>query len=92
MERLRALCSPFVFISMTACSQQCVFYPCLCRIRERDNNGSYAISLLNEGKVAHYRIDKDKKGKLSIPDGKKFDTLCQVRSMPYVLLSVRCAY
>ncbi|XP_062984834.1 tyrosine-protein kinase SYK [Elgaria multicarinata webbii] len=47
-------------------------------IRERDNNGSYALCLLNEGKVAHYRIDKDKKGKLSIPDGKKFDTLCQL--------------
>ncbi|XP_053152597.1 tyrosine-protein kinase SYK isoform X2 [Hemicordylus capensis] len=47
-------------------------------IRERDNNGSYALCLLNEGKVAHYRIDKDKRGKLSIPDGKKFDTLCQL--------------
>ncbi|XP_032069209.1 tyrosine-protein kinase SYK isoform X3 [Thamnophis elegans] len=47
-------------------------------IRERDNSGSYALCLLNEGKVAHYRIDKDKKGKLSIPDGKKFDTLCQL--------------
>ncbi|XP_008101325.1 tyrosine-protein kinase SYK isoform X1 [Anolis carolinensis] len=47
-------------------------------IRERDNNGSFALCLLNEGKVLHYRIDKDKKGKLSIPDGKKFDTLCQL--------------
>ncbi|KAG8130756.1 hypothetical protein E2320_017315, partial [Naja naja] len=47
-------------------------------IRERDNSGSYALCLLNEGKVAHYRIDKDKKGKLSIPAGKKFDTLCQL--------------
>lgn len=26
----------------------------------------------------HYRIDRDQKGKLSIPDGKKFDTLWQV--------------
>lgn len=26
----------------------------------------------------HYRIDKDRAGKLSIPDGKKFDTLWQV--------------
>ncbi|XP_058025024.1 tyrosine-protein kinase SYK isoform X3 [Ahaetulla prasina] len=47
-------------------------------IRERDNSGSYALCLLNEGKVAHYRIDKDKRGKLSIPAGKKFDTLCQL--------------
>lgn len=29
--------------------------------------------------MLHYRIDKDKTGKLSIPDGKKFDTLWQVR-------------
>lgn len=47
-------------------------------IRERDNNGSYALCLLNDGKVLHYRIDRDKTGKLSIPDGKRFDTLWQV--------------
>lgn len=47
-------------------------------IRARDNNGSYALCLLHEGKVLHYRIDKDKTGKLSIPDGKKFDTLWQL--------------
>uniref|UniRef100_H2QXF8 Tyrosine-protein kinase n=2 Tax=Pan TaxID=9596 RepID=H2QXF8_PANTR len=47
-------------------------------IRARDNNGSYALCLLHEGKVLHYRIDKDKTGKLSIPEGKKFDTLWQV--------------
>lgn len=49
-----------------------------CRIRDRNDNGSYALCLLHEGKVLHYRIDKDKTGKLSIPDGKKFDTLWQV--------------
>uniref|UniRef100_K7G0N5 Tyrosine-protein kinase n=1 Tax=Pelodiscus sinensis TaxID=13735 RepID=K7G0N5_PELSI len=48
------------------------------RLRERDNNGSYALCLLSEGKVLHYRIDRDKTGKLSIPDGKKFDTLWQL--------------
>ncbi|XP_004684542.1 PREDICTED: tyrosine-protein kinase SYK [Condylura cristata] len=47
-------------------------------IRARDNHGSYALCLLHEGKVLHYRIDKDKTGKLSIPDGKKFDTLWQL--------------
>ncbi|XP_045419413.1 tyrosine-protein kinase SYK isoform X2 [Lemur catta] len=47
-------------------------------IRARDSNGSYALCLLHEGKVLHYRIDKDKTGKLSIPDGKKFDTLWQL--------------
>ncbi|KAM9306169.1 tyrosine-protein kinase SYK isoform 2-T3 [Pholidichthys leucotaenia] len=47
-------------------------------IRQRDANGSYALCLLHEGEVMHYRIDRDPKGKLSIPDGKKFDTLWQL--------------
>ncbi|XP_025948328.1 tyrosine-protein kinase SYK isoform X1 [Dromaius novaehollandiae] len=47
-------------------------------IRERDSNGSYALCLLSDGKVLHYRIDRDKTGKLSIPDGKRFDTLWQL--------------
>ncbi|XP_030623716.1 tyrosine-protein kinase SYK [Chanos chanos] len=47
-------------------------------IRQRDTNGSYALCLLHNGQVMHYRIDKDKSGKLSIPDGKKFDTLWQL--------------
>lgn len=46
-------------------------------IRQRDAN-SYALCLLHEGQVMHYRIDKDRSGKLSIPDGKKFDTLWQL--------------
>lgn len=40
--------------------------------------GSYALCLISDGKIYHYRIDKDKTGKLSIQDGKKFDTLWQV--------------
>ncbi|KAM3599271.1 uncharacterized protein V6R79_002927 [Siganus canaliculatus] len=47
-------------------------------IRQRDQNGSYALCLLHEGQVMHYRIDRDGTGKLSIPDGKKFDTLWQL--------------
>ncbi|XP_061703592.1 tyrosine-protein kinase SYK isoform X2 [Syngnathoides biaculeatus] len=47
-------------------------------IRQRDGNGSYALCLLHEGEVMHYRIDEDRSGKLSIPDGKKFDTLWQL--------------
>uniref|UniRef100_A0AAQ5ZMF5 Tyrosine-protein kinase n=1 Tax=Amphiprion ocellaris TaxID=80972 RepID=A0AAQ5ZMF5_AMPOC len=47
-------------------------------IRQRDSNGSYALCLLHEGQVMHYRIDKDRNEKLSIPDGKKFDTLWQL--------------
>ncbi|XP_051539254.1 tyrosine-protein kinase SYK-like isoform X2 [Myxocyprinus asiaticus] len=50
-------------------------------IRQRETNGrmvSYALCLLHNNQVMHYRIDKDKAGKLSIPDGKKFDTLWQL--------------
>ncbi|XP_067114851.1 tyrosine-protein kinase SYK isoform X1 [Osmerus mordax] len=47
-------------------------------IRQRDLNGSYALCFLHGGQVMHYRIDRDKTGKLSFPDGKKFDTLWQL--------------
>lgn len=47
-------------------------------IRQRDTNGSYALCLLYGEKVMHYRIDRDRAGKLSIPDGKKFDTVWQL--------------
>uniref|UniRef100_A0A8C1IPF6 Tyrosine-protein kinase n=1 Tax=Cyprinus carpio TaxID=7962 RepID=A0A8C1IPF6_CYPCA len=50
-------------------------------IRQRENNGrnvSFALCLLHNNQVMHYRIDKDRAGKLSIPDGKKFDTLWQL--------------
>lgn len=50
-------------------------------IRQRENSGrneSYALCLLHNNQVMHYRIDKDRAGKLSIPDGKKFDTLWQL--------------
>lgn len=60
----------FLFISLS----------CVNRIRQRDLNGSYALCLLHEGQVMHYRIDRDRTGKLSIPDGKKFDTLWQVKT------------
>ncbi|CAL8322211.1 unnamed protein product [Lota lota] len=46
-------------------------------IRQKDAN-SYALCLLHEGQVMHYRIDKDVSGKLSIPEGRKFDTLWQL--------------
>uniref|UniRef100_A0A3B3ZQY0 Tyrosine-protein kinase n=1 Tax=Periophthalmus magnuspinnatus TaxID=409849 RepID=A0A3B3ZQY0_9GOBI len=47
-------------------------------IRQRDMNGSFALCLLHDGHVMHYRIDKDHASKLSIPDGKKFDTIWQL--------------
>nr|XP_033784801.1 tyrosine-protein kinase SYK isoform X1 [Geotrypetes seraphini]XP_033784810.1 tyrosine-protein kinase SYK isoform X1 [Geotrypetes seraphini] len=47
-------------------------------IRERDNTGTYVLCLLHDGIVRHYLIEKGKTGKLSIRDGKKFDTLWQL--------------
>lgn len=47
-------------------------------IRQKDVNGSYALCLLHEGQAMHYRIDRDRSGKLSIPEGKQFDTLWQL--------------
>lgn len=48
------------------------------RLRERKENGTYALSLVYGKTVYHYRIDQDKSGKYSIPEGTKFDTLWQV--------------
>lgn len=47
-------------------------------VRQRDAKGSFALCLLHDGHVMHYRIDRDAAGKLSIPDGKKFDTIWQL--------------
>uniref|UniRef100_A0A8D0H5F9 Tyrosine-protein kinase n=1 Tax=Sphenodon punctatus TaxID=8508 RepID=A0A8D0H5F9_SPHPU len=47
-------------------------------LRERKENGTYALSLIYGKTVYHYRIDQDKAGKYSIPEGTKFDTLWQL--------------
>uniref|UniRef100_A0A8C4W8I0 Tyrosine-protein kinase n=1 Tax=Gopherus evgoodei TaxID=1825980 RepID=A0A8C4W8I0_9SAUR len=47
-------------------------------LRERKENGTYALSLVYGKTVYHYRIDQDKSGKYSIPEGTKFDTLWQL--------------
>ncbi|KGL77423.1 Tyrosine-protein kinase ZAP-70, partial [Tinamus guttatus] len=47
-------------------------------LRERRENGTYALSLVYGKTVYHYRIDQDKSGKYSIPEGTKFDTLWQL--------------
>jgi len=49
------------------------------RLRDKKENGAYALSLVYGKTVYHYRIDQDKSGKYSIPEGTKFDTLWQVR-------------
>ncbi|XP_029466803.1 tyrosine-protein kinase ZAP-70 isoform X2 [Rhinatrema bivittatum] len=46
-------------------------------MREKES-GTYALSLIYGKTVYHYRIDQDKSGKYSIPEGTKFDTLWQL--------------
>lgn len=53
-----------------------IFLPA--RLREKKENRSYALSLVYGKTVYHYRVDHDKSGKYSIPEGTKFDTLWQV--------------
>ncbi|KAG8454740.1 hypothetical protein GDO86_001094 [Hymenochirus boettgeri] len=47
-------------------------------MRERKESGTYALSVIYGKTVYHYRIDHDKSGKYSIPEGTKFDTLWQL--------------
>ncbi|NXK97974.1 ZAP70 kinase, partial [Formicarius rufipectus] len=47
-------------------------------LRERKEKGAYALSLVYGKTVYHYRVDQDKSGKYSIPEGTKFDTLWQL--------------
>ncbi|KFP72601.1 Tyrosine-protein kinase ZAP-70, partial [Acanthisitta chloris] len=47
-------------------------------LREKKENRAYALSLVYGKTVYHYRIDQDKSGKYSIPEGTKFDTLWQL--------------
>ncbi|XP_062888787.1 tyrosine-protein kinase ZAP-70 [Mobula hypostoma] len=47
-------------------------------LRQRQESGTYALSVLYGKTAYHYRIDLDKSGKFSIPDGSKFDTLWQL--------------
>lgn len=79
--------------SIYLCNIYCIILS-LDRIRERETNGrlmSYALCLLHNNQVMHYRIDKDKAGKLSIPDGKKFDTLWQV-IYPHIFSKLRIIF
>ena len=48
------------------------------RVREREDAGTFALSLVYGKTVYHYQILHDKSGKFSIPDGTKFDTVWQV--------------
>ncbi|XP_014340420.1 tyrosine-protein kinase ZAP-70 isoform X1 [Latimeria chalumnae] len=47
-------------------------------LRERSETSTYALSLIYGKMVYHYKVDMDKSGKYSIPEGTKFDTLWQL--------------
>ncbi|XP_053318414.1 tyrosine-protein kinase ZAP-70 [Spea bombifrons] len=47
-------------------------------MRERKDAGSFALSVVYGKTVYHYKIDHDKSGKYSIPEGSRFDTLWQL--------------
>ncbi|XP_062308483.1 tyrosine-protein kinase ZAP-70 [Osmerus eperlanus] len=47
-------------------------------VREREDAGTFALSLVYGKTVYHYQILHDKSGKFSIPDGTKFDTVWQL--------------
>lgn len=54
------------------------FFFSLCRVRERDESGTFALSVVYGKTVYHYQILHDKSGKYSMPEGTKFDTVWQV--------------
>uniref|UniRef100_A0A671QPP8 Tyrosine-protein kinase n=1 Tax=Sinocyclocheilus anshuiensis TaxID=1608454 RepID=A0A671QPP8_9TELE len=51
-------------------------------VREREEFGTYALSLTYGKTVYHYQILHDKSGKCAMPEGTKFDTVWQVLPKP----------
>ncbi|KAM4807908.1 tyrosine-protein kinase ZAP-70 [Rhinophrynus dorsalis] len=47
-------------------------------MRQRKESDTFALSLVYGKTVYHYKIDHDKSGKYSIPEGSRFDTLWQL--------------
>lgn len=47
-------------------------------VREREESGTFALSMVYGKTVYHYQILHDKSGKYSIPEGTKFDTVWQL--------------
>nr|XP_040039838.1 tyrosine-protein kinase ZAP-70 [Gasterosteus aculeatus aculeatus]XP_040039839.1 tyrosine-protein kinase ZAP-70 [Gasterosteus aculeatus aculeatus] len=47
-------------------------------IRDREESGSFALSMMYGKTVYHYQILQDKSGKYSMPEGTKFDTVWQL--------------
>uniref|UniRef100_A0A3P8WNK8 Tyrosine-protein kinase n=1 Tax=Cynoglossus semilaevis TaxID=244447 RepID=A0A3P8WNK8_CYNSE len=47
-------------------------------VRERDEPGTFALSMMYGKTVYHYQISQEKSGKFSMPEGTKFDTVWQL--------------
>ncbi|KAF7661744.1 hypothetical protein LDENG_00255160 [Lucifuga dentata] len=47
-------------------------------VRDREESGSFALSMMYGKTVYHYQILQDKSGKYSMPEGTKFDTIWQL--------------
>ncbi|XP_060788490.1 tyrosine-protein kinase ZAP-70 [Neoarius graeffei] len=47
-------------------------------VRDRDEPGTFALSVMYGKTVYHYRVLLDKSGKYSMPEGTKFDTVWQL--------------
>ncbi|XP_044218311.1 tyrosine-protein kinase ZAP-70 [Thunnus albacares] len=47
-------------------------------VRDREEPGSFALSMMYGKTVYHYQILQDKSGKYSMPEGTKFDTIWQL--------------
>ncbi|XP_072536884.1 tyrosine-protein kinase ZAP-70 [Salminus brasiliensis] len=47
-------------------------------VRERDESGTFALSVMYGKTAYHYQILHDKSGKYSMPEGTKFDTVWQL--------------
>ncbi|XP_038138282.1 tyrosine-protein kinase ZAP-70 [Cyprinodon tularosa] len=47
-------------------------------VRDKDEPGCFALSVMYGKTVYHYQVQLDKSGKLSMPEGTKFDTIWQL--------------
>ncbi|XP_019953911.1 tyrosine-protein kinase ZAP-70 [Paralichthys olivaceus] len=47
-------------------------------VRDRDDSGTFALSMIYGKTVYHYQILQEKSGKFSMPEGTKFDTIWQL--------------
>ncbi|XP_070764696.1 tyrosine-protein kinase ZAP-70 isoform X4 [Enoplosus armatus] len=47
-------------------------------VRDREESGTFALSMMYGKTVYHYQVLQDKSGKYSMPEGTKFDTIWQL--------------